>query len=215
MARSPSKLEEYIETLYTSETELMKRIKNEQSQGEIAMQISALEGKIIYLLLLSISARRVVEIGMFRGYSTLWILEALGAGGVVRTYEEDVEAIALFKQRVASYNPELMERIQIVEGDAKQTLQAFEGEVDAVFIDADKSAYPFYLQQASRILRSGGLLIADNTLLYGHMYNEPWQNASLRSIKAMEEFNTELATDTSFRSVILPTREGLSVAIKV
>ncbi len=85
---------------------------------------------------------------------------------------------------------------------------------DAILIDADKIAYPAYLQHAKRLLRKGGLLIADNTLLFNLVLSDqpPLKNPELWT--AMCNFNEMLAIDQDFEALIIPTLEGLSIALK-
>ena len=85
---------------------------------------------------------------------------------------------------------------------------------DAIFIDADKTGYPKYLDFAEQRLRKGGLVIADNTFIWGTIFEDepPLKNPQIWH--AMKEFNERLADQSKFSSVIIPTKEGLSVAIK-
>jgi caffeoyl-CoA O-methyltransferase len=87
-----------------------------------------------------------------------------------------------------------------------------EGPFDLVFIDADKESYPQYLDWAARNLRKGGVVIADNVFLFGHLADEGEQSAALQAMRA---FHQRLAQSGEFRATVVPTGEGLTVAVRV
>lgn len=213
MPRSISKRDQYINDLFGHEDALLLSITEGQDDAEFNMQISAFEGKILYLLLKTLGARTAVEIGMLAGYSATWIARALGKGGKLYSFERTSKAVELFKQRIK--DTDIEDRIEFIVGNANTTLANFTTQVDAVFIDADKASYLTYLTHAKRILRPGGLLIADNVFLFGNVYEEPSREVKAEIKATMQEFNNQLANDPDFEAVILPTLEGLLVARKV
>ncbi len=213
MTRSTSKRDQYINDLFGIQDPLLLSIIENQPNAEFSMQISAYEGKILYMLLKMINARSAVEIGMLAGYSTTWIARALGPNGKLYSFERTEKAVTLFKQRIQGSDIE--ERIEFVVGDAKETLTRFDTLVDAVFIDADKASYIRYLEHASHILKPGGLLIADNVFLFGNVYGEALTKVSEESNAIMRKFNKLISEDPQFEAVILPTLEGLLVARKI
>ena len=213
MPRFSSKRDQYVNDLFGKEDRLLASITAGQDDGEFAMQISPYEGKILYLLLKILGARTAIEIGMLAGYSATWIARALGDGGKLYSFERTASAVDLFKQRIK--DTDIEKRIDFIGGDAKETLANFNTPVDAVFIDADKSAYLDYLGHAKRLLKGGGLLIADNVFLFGNVYEEPRKEVREGSKAIMQEFNKQIANDPSFEAVIIPTIEGMLVARKL
>jgi predicted O-methyltransferase YrrM len=109
----------------------------------------------------------------------------------------------------------LANKVEVRCGDAKEILLEFDKEsLDAVFIDGNKADYPLYLERSYELLRPGGLLIADNTLLFGQVYQEDQPKGKMEKLcLAMQEFNLK-AADERFESIMLPTEEGMVVAIK-
>ncbi len=212
MARPRSGRDLYINTLFGAEDALLKSITQNQSNEDFDMQISAYEGKLIYLLLKMIKARTVVELGMFAGYSTTWIARALGPEGKVYSFERTAKAVDIFKERIK--NTDVEGRIEFILGDANHTLKSFDIQVDAVFIDADKASYPAYLEHAKRLLKPEGLIIADNVFLFGNVYEEPFREAKPETKEIMQEFNHNVAMDESLEAVIIPNVEGLLIARK-
>jgi predicted O-methyltransferase YrrM len=211
-----SKAEEFVEAVYCPETPqrqaVLERLRQDDKEG---INVSAHEGSLLQLLLRAIQARSVLEIGTLYGYSTLWMAECLGDDGRLITLEAN-PAHALVARQVFSQSI-CRDRIELVEGPALEWMQSHsERTFDAVFIDANKSAYPDYLRLAMEMTREGGLIIADNCYLFGHVYGEPFANDQISDAvkERMREFHRMLSQEPRFFSTIIPTRQGLAVAIK-
>lgn len=214
MARfEKSKRDAYIDDLFGTETTLLQNIRESSDESLLHMQISPYEGKILALLLKMINAKKVIEIGLLSGYSATWIADSLPEDGNLFSFEYDIRGIERAQKNLAG-SPQL-QKMTFIHGDAEQTLSNFHEEVDAIFIDANKAAYPAYFQHAKRLLKPGGLIIADNVFLFGNIYGEAIKEASQKSIDAMSEFNAMVAADPQFQSVIIPTSEGMLVALKI
>lgn len=173
------------------------------------------EGQLLKMLVRATRARRVLEIGMFTGYSALAMAEGLDEDGRVVACEVDERAAAIAAEAFAQ-SP-VGDRITVRLGPALETLTtlADEGQVfDFVFLDADKPAYAAYLEAllAGDLLTPGALVCVDNTLLQG----EPWlpgePTANGAAIKA---FNQAVADDPRVEQVLLPVRDGLTLIQRV
>ena len=179
------------------------------------ISIGAEEGKLLQLLIRLAGVKKIIEIGSLSGYSALWMAEALPADGVLHAIEKSPEHVALIRQATAHDA-----RIQVHEGDASAILETLSADApfDMVFIDADKPAYPRYLDWAEKYVRAGGLIVGDNTLLFGHVWGDtPPQGErapSKSAWMAMQEFNARLADASKYHSILIPTEEGMTVAIK-
>jgi predicted O-methyltransferase YrrM len=188
-----------------------KNLSETLNKGGISL--SAYEGYLLYFFIKTNNCKKVVEIGTLTGYSSLWISQALPADGQLWTIEKNAKHAEAAKQIFSKAKDP---KINLVIGDASEKLKELEplGPFDAVFIDGNKSAYLSYLNWTERNLRSGGLLLADNTLLRGAVFVDEQTNAfSKKQISVMNEFNHQLATGTKFQSLLLPTEEGFTVAI--
>jgi predicted O-methyltransferase YrrM len=118
-------------------------------------------GRFIHLLLQATVAKRVLEIGTSNGYSTLWIVDALEkTGGWLTTLEHDPKKVEMATENLE--RAELKERVEIIHGDARETIQTLEKRFDFVFIDADKESYEHYLAHALKRVRPGAIIMADN-----------------------------------------------------
>ncbi|MCH2547131.1 MAG: O-methyltransferase [Alphaproteobacteria bacterium] len=208
----------YICELYANEDDLLRNIRETFNQRNMGIQVNAEEGKILYLLLKLHQAHTVVEIGALGGYSAIWMARALPANGHLHTIEGDSEHAEL--ARGFFHQSDMRSKITLWEGRANDMLPRIAEivpQVDAVFIDADKINYPHYLSWAEAHLKPGGLLIADNTLLFHTVYADaPPQSDRIRAStwQAMRDFNMRLADNKHFDAVMLPTHEGLSIAIR-
>jgi caffeoyl-CoA O-methyltransferase len=171
------------------------------------MQVGRLEGSFLKLLVRLSCARRVLEIGMFTGYSGLMMAEGLPDDGELITCDVDPKAEEVARRYFAR-SPH-GKKIQIRMGPALQTLAALQGPFDLVFIDADKENYSRYYDAALPLLRTGGLIVADNTLWSGRVLDP--QDASDRAIVA---FNDKVARDSRVEKVLLTVRDGMMLAFK-
>lgn len=172
------------------------------------IQVSPSEGKTLCLLMRLIGARRVVEVGTLAGYSALWLARGMASGGKLVTLELDPRTAAIARDNLAFAG--LRERVEVVVGSALETLPtltlAADGELDAMFIDADKGGYPDYARWAASKLRPGGLLIADNAYYFGGLLGEGAE------AERMRQFHAQLAE--AFDAACLPTPDGMVVALR-
>ncbi len=210
MPRIFSPIDSYINSLFAQEDPLLQAISADLSEGELAMQLCPHEGKLVSLLLKLIGAKSAIEIGTLAGYSATWIARALGEEGKLYCFERSKLSIDRFKRKLE--DSDLISRIEFILGDAKDTLNTFQHTVDAIFIDADKASYPLYLSHAKRLLRSGGLLLADNVFLFGATYGNPYKKVSAQAQENISLFNQAIASSEDFEATIIPTQEGLLIA---
>ena len=164
----------YVREVSLREDAILRELREETSAYPMgtAMQVMAEEGQLLGLLVRLLGARRVLEIGTFTGYSTLWLARAVAPGGRVVTCDITDRWPAIgrpYWERAG-----VADRIEVRIGDARDTLADLlaggaEGTVDLVFIDADKAGYRHYYEASLRLARPGGLLVLDNTVLFGQV----------------------------------------------
>lgn len=205
------RLEEYTAGLYAPEDDVLRDLRAEAGRrGMPEIYVSADEGNLLQLLVRMISARRVLEIGTLGGYSAIWMARGLPAGGRLVTLEiepEHAQVARMFAERAG-----LGDVIDVRLGAALDILPALTDEepFDICFIDADKVAYPDYLDWALRLVRPGGLILGDNAHREGRVLEDPPGDDATR---AMQEFNRRMATDPRLHATIVPVRDGLGVAL--
>ena len=180
------------------------RLEQEMMSGHV-------EGQFLKFLVHATRARRLLEIGMFTGYSALAMAEALDEDGTVIACEVDAD-VALFAQDCFATSPD-GHKISVRVAPALDTLRelAAAGEVfDLVFIDADKPGYEGYLELllTTDLLAPHGLVCVDNTLMQGQPYLSaaPSENGL-----AIARFNQAVANDDRIEQVLLPLRDGLTL----
>lgn len=212
-----SQADRYIEGLYAEEDAGLRAIRERLVNADRwGINIGANEGRLLQLLLKMINAKTGVELGTLFAYSSVWMARALPVDGKLYTIERDHECVRQAKKGLEDC--QVIERVEVLEGDASVLLQqlSVRAPFDFVFIDANKSAYVEYLQWASAHVRKGGLIIADNTLLGGKLTeNEKPDSVSRRQWTEMHKFNEVIKNDIGLFGTILPTTEGLTVALKV
>ncbi len=206
----------YLDQVFGFEDKLLKSIKEiTQREKVISMQISPHEGRLLYFLAKSIKADKIVEIGSLYSYSTIHLVRSLNSNkGLVFTCDISKERHQTSQTLIKNY-PEY-EKIKWVTGKALDTLPQLEkeGPFDMVFIDADKENYVKYLEWAEKNLRSNGLLVADNTFLFGSVYGDPERKINQKTVDVMHKFNQYIAQSPLWIGTLIPTTEGLTIAIK-
>ncbi len=220
-------LEEYISVHTTAEDEALQTIVRSTYNHVLNphMLSGHVQGRVLSMISHMLKPKRILELGTFTGYSALCLAEGLAEGGRLITIEhnDELEETILRNLSLSPFG----ERIDLIIGDAKEVLSV-RGEklevsderlkvcgekFDLVFIDADKREYCDYLNLVYPLMPVGGFLLADNTLWDGHIidaaYDRDKQTLGLRA------FNDQLAEDERFEQVILPLRDGLTIARKV
>jgi predicted O-methyltransferase YrrM len=156
---------------------------------------------------------RVLEVGTAIGYSTLHMAEALERGSIV-TLERDPERIAQADEFLKRTG--VGERVEIVGGDARETLPVLEGPFDMLFLDASKGEYREYLQLAEPKLSQRALLVVDNLLMSGEVAlpegaDTGWSEDSLAAARA---FNSDLLASQGWLGAVLPVGDGVGLATR-
>ncbi|MBI3891135.1 MAG: class I SAM-dependent methyltransferase [Candidatus Wallbacteria bacterium] len=171
------------------------------------MQVGPVEGTFLKLLVQLTGAQRVLEIGMFTGYSGLMMASGLPESGRLITCDIDPE-VERFARRYFDRSPH-GKKIDIRVGPALQTLAQLQGPFDLAFIDADKANYVGYYERCLELLRPGGLLVADNCLWGGRVL-DPKDDSD----HAIVGFNARVAADPRVEHVLLTVRDGVMLARK-
>jgi predicted O-methyltransferase YrrM len=209
-----SKSEVYIQKLFAQEDADLLRVREALvADKRFGVNVGAHEGKLLQFLVGLVQPKLVVEIGVLYGYSTLWMAKALAPDAKIIALEKDEKCYKTAKNLIAQ--SAVAARVDLRHGDARVILETDLREIqpDFVFIDADKPGYRFYLDWAMSHVKTGGVIVGDNTFLFGHMQGEDrGERASEAAISAMTYFNETLAAAKNFRAVMIPTYEGMTIA---
>ena len=210
------KVDSFIESAFApSDDVLTAALRDADAAGLPAIHVSSNEGKLLYLLALIANARRVLEIGTLGGYSTIWLGRAVAPGVRVVTLESNSLHAKVSRGNIERAG--LRDIIQIREGRAAETLEtmiaAREEPFDLIFIDADKPSYVEYLRLALKLSRPGTVILADNLICNGRVFDAD-ADENARGVKA---YNEAITSDTRLESLIVPIfrekLDGLGISI--
>lgn len=152
---------------------------------------------------------RILEIGTAVGYSAICFSEFLEPNGVIDTIERDEERIKEAKENIKIIDDN--KKINIYEGDAVEILPTINEKYDMIFIDASKGKYPFFLEQALRLLKKDGIIFADNILYKGYVmsdYNKHKQRTAVTHLREYIKLTTE---NPRLNTEILEVGDGLAI----
>ena len=201
-------LDRYIRGLIPPRDPVVAEMEKEAAANDVPI-VGPAVATLLATLARSISARRVFELGSAIGYSTAFFAQAVGPGGKVFYTDGSQDNAA--KARGYLSRLRLMDRVDVLVGDAVTSLEATPGLFDVVFVDIDKDGYPAALEAAAPRVRPGGYLLADNVLWSGRVV-DPGQGD--RATEGIREFNRRLFSRSDFDSVIVPLRDGVAIARK-
>ena len=176
------------------------------------MLSGAVQGNLLKMLVELSGAQRILEIGAFTGYSSICMALGIGSQGHIDTLEINDELEPLMRQ--AWEKAGVAHLIELHLGPALETLETFSPcePYDMVFIDANKREYPLYYEAVLPMVRQGGLIVADDTLWDGKVYEEPVPTDAQTA--ALVRFNETVAADPRVETVVLPLRDGLTLIRK-
>jgi predicted O-methyltransferase YrrM len=201
-------VEEYAEAYSTPMAELFERLAAETREKTTApqMMVGQLEGRFLAVLVRTLRARRVLELGTFTGYSSISMALALPTGGRVITCDVNEETTAI-AQRYAE-EAGVIDRIDYRLGPALETIATLDGPFELVFIDADKPNYVNYYEATLPLLADGGLMVVDNTLWSGRIVDPEDQDETTQAIRSL---NDRVLEDTRVENVLLTVRDGMNL----
>ncbi len=207
----------WAEATFAPEDAVLAEIRERSArEGLPPIAVGAMDGLHLEVLARASGARRAVEIGTLGGYSAVCLLRGMGPEGFLHTFESSERHALVAAESFRRAGVEGRMRLHL--GRAGDRLPAIEpdGPFDLVFIDADKQSYLAYLDWAARNLRSGGLLLADNAFAFGGVADpedpDVERRAAARHLRAFAE---RLVGCGRFRATVLPTGEGLALAVKI
>jgi len=201
-------IEAYAEEHSAAESEVCRALREEtyRTMELPQMVVGPLEGAFLKMMAQLVNARRVLEIGMFTGYSALCFAEVLPEDGRVLTCEVDLDSAAMARKYFAK-SPH-GKKIEIRMGPALDTLGDLTGPFDLIFIDADKVNYDNYYRRAFELVAASGVILIDNVLWSGDVLLQP---APDRSTAVIQKLNRFVASDPRVTAVLVTIRDGVLV----
>jgi caffeoyl-CoA O-methyltransferase len=184
--------------------EATRRITGQRS----GMMVGSLEGGFLAALVALSGAESILEIGTFTGYSALSMAPELPPKGRIVTCEVSAEHAALARDHIAAST--FADRIEVRLGPALETIAELDGPFDMVFIDADKDSYDDYFEAVLPKLSERGFIVIDNVLWNGRVLDD--SDADDVDTLALKALNDKLAADPRVTVVMLPIRDGVTIA---
>jgi predicted O-methyltransferase YrrM len=213
-------VDSYLSSLFVGDDPDLKRaLAQSAAAGLPQIAVSAVQGKLLYLLARLQGARRILEIGTLGGYSAIWLARALPSDGRLITLEIDPEHAAVARANLEAAGLGAVVTVDV--GPALRTLDRLiadhEAPFDLIFIDADKQNNPNYLARALDLSRPGTLVIVDNVVRGGKVADPSETDSMVVGTRRALEM---LATNPRFAATALQTvgekgYDGLAVALVV
>jgi predicted O-methyltransferase YrrM len=213
-------VESYLnENLAPADIALQATLKNNIAAGLPTIDVAAHEGKLLYLLARMRSARRILEIGTLGGYSTIWLARALPDDGTLVTLELDPKHAEVATANIAGAG--LASKVEVRLGPALDSLSKLHQErakpFDFIFIDADKSGYPAYLDWSLRLSRPGTVIVADNIVREGKVADPKSNDPSVRGVR---RFLEQMAANPNLEATAIQTvgtkgYDGFALAVVI
>ena len=210
------KLYQYMLDHSLREPQILQELREETGKLlEADWQTSPEQTQLITLIAQISGAVRVLEIGTFTGYTTLWMALSLSEGGHIVTIEpsEQFAGIARSFWEKAGVADRIDLRLSNgVEGLKSLLEESRQGTFDLAYIDADKPNYPAYYEDCHSLVRVGGLILIDNVFRYGRVVEAPDRK---RSTRIMRELNRHIYEDDRVQISMVPIGDGLTIARKI
>lgn len=205
-------LANYANAHSSEEPEILKKLNREThlKMMQSRMLSGHLQGRLLSLLSHLTRPKCILEIGTYTGYSAICLAEGLAEGGILHTIDNNPERDAFVNRFIDE--AKMTDKIRTYIGDARIVIPTITGDFDIVFIDADKSSYAAYYDLIIDRVKPGGIIVTDNVL---------WSGKVIEPVKANDEdtlliqaFNKKIASDPRVEVVLLPIRDGISIARK-
>lgn len=209
-------LDDYVQQFGVREPSVLQALREATEKQDLSIMRSAPEqGQLMAMLIRLIGARRILEIGTYTGYATLWMALAIAGDGHIISCDVSEPWTSVARQYW--HKAGVADRISLRLAPALITLDALladgaAGSFDFIFIDADKVNYAAYYERSLALLRAGGLMAVDNTLWGGSVIDTDNQEASTCTIRT---FNKSLYQDHRIDLAMLPLADGLTLARKL
>jgi caffeoyl-CoA O-methyltransferase len=183
----------------------------ERYPNDVGLQVAPELGTFLTLLTRLARARTAIEVGTFTGYSSICLARGLADGGKLRCCDVSSEWTSVARKYWEKAG--VADRIELSIGSALDTIRALpeEQQFDVAFIDADKLSYPKYWGELVPRVRSGGVIMVDNTFSHGRVLDAGNDNPSVIAVRTMNDL---AAADERVELVMVPIGDGVTVAFR-
>ncbi|MDR2836908.1 MAG: O-methyltransferase [Bacteroidales bacterium] len=204
---------DFVSNFGIGEDEILYNLFRETALTQVnnnQMSSDKYQGHLLSLLIKISNSKKILEIGTFAGYSTIYMARTLDDDGKIYTIEKNDEIEWLSKKYFTK--AKLEHKIESYIGNALEIIPKIDETFDFIFIDGDKREYLQYYKLCLQKLKKGGLIVADNVLWYGKIFSESDKDNMTKGIKNFIEF---IEKDVRIEKIILPIRDGIMIIKKV
>jgi predicted O-methyltransferase YrrM len=204
------------DTLVPPDPVLDAALRESAKAGLPAINVAPNQGKLLYLLALTMGAKNILEIGTLGGYSTIWLARALPGNGKLVTLEADAKHATVARSNLARAG--VTDRVELILGRAIDTLPKLahegRGPFDLIFIDAEKPSVPDYFTWALTLSRPGSIIIVDNVVREGKVIDAASNDASVQGVRRFMEMLSKESrvTATAMQTVGVKGYDGFAIA---
>ncbi|MFW2147830.1 O-methyltransferase [Acinetobacter sp. TY1] len=214
-----SDIDHYIEShLIPEDPILTQTLENTAAHGfPDHLAVAANQGMLLQMLIQMNKCKRVLELGTFAAYSTIWLARALPEDGYILTIEGRDTHAAMGQENIDRAN--LPQTIELKVGRATDILNALPENTEAfdfIFVDADKQSYPEYLELSLNLSRSGTVIVLDNVIRAGDIMNPENVKPSIEGIRQMYQAmqnHPKILSCTALQTVGSKGHDGFAIAI--
>lgn len=204
--------EQYATDYTLPDDDLMVELSRRTHLGftTAGMLSGPLQGRLLQMFCRMLNAKKVLEIGTYTGYSSIYMARGMAEGGILHTIDNNPEVADIAEEFISRAG--LASKIVPHQGNAIDIIPLLEGPFDLVFIDADKENYIHYYNLCFDKVRKGGFIIIDNTLWYGRVFDG--NTYTDKETKGIIAFNKLVRDDPRVENLLLPVRDGLMMLRK-
>ena len=214
MRKELSKKEQYLNELFKLNNPVLDKIEQKlKGDDKWGINIGDHEVSILNYIIKSNHVKTILEVGTLYAYSTYGMALSLPSDGKITSLEKDKSTHEIASSLISGSME--INKIKLINCDAKNFLQDHTDKYDLIFIDANKSGYLDYLELSLKLLNPGGTIIGDNTFLFGNVYGEGKSNMSPKNIEIMKEFNKKLISNSDYIVTMIPSKEGMTLIKKI
>jgi predicted O-methyltransferase YrrM len=201
-------IDDYLYRLAPKRDKLLEKMEDHAETHDVPI-IGPIVGRFLYNLARSSKSKEILEIGAAIGYSGIWLGKAAAPlKGKVTTIEMDPARADMAEENIAEAGLEKV--VKVIRGDAMKILPSLKKKYDFIFLDSDKEIYPAAFKESMKLLRKGGLFVADNALWGGDVAKGGTNSLT----RIMIGFNKEVSSYPGMSTVIVPLRDGVLISLK-
>jgi predicted O-methyltransferase YrrM len=202
-------MEQYIRSLIPENTGILKELEDYASENSVPI-IQKEVGKFLELMINIKKPLKILELGTAIGYSAILMSLSSNKESLITTIERDSNMIGLARQNIEKAG--LSDKINVVEGDCLEVLEALQDEFDLIFMDAGKGHYNHFLPHCLRLLNKDGIIIADNVLFKGMVASrELLKRRKITIVKRMKSYLDMISENEEFITSVIPMGDGIAV----